>query len=90
LHNAVKDQGKGRLLSVTEARAVMLAAVRPPASEMVPLQKAWGRVLAELGAEPGIALADIDVEQVLKVRGMLPSLERRGMRFGFLTYLPVK
>ena len=35
----------------------------------------WGKVLAELGAGPGIAIADIDVDQVLKVRGMLPSLE---------------
>jgi predicted amidohydrolase len=35
----------------------------------------WGKILAELGDEPGIAIADIDVEQVLKVRGMLPSIE---------------
>jgi len=35
----------------------------------------WGKVLAELGDEPGIALADIDVERVAKVRGMLPSIE---------------
>ncbi len=34
----------------------------------------WGKILAELGDEPGVALADIDVDQVLKVRGMLPSL----------------
>jgi predicted amidohydrolase len=35
----------------------------------------WGKILAELGDEPGIALADIDVERVAKVRGMLPSIE---------------
>ncbi len=35
----------------------------------------WGKVLAELGDEPGIALADIDVGRVAKVRGMLPSIE---------------
>ena len=35
----------------------------------------WGKVLAELGAEPGIAIADIDAAEVHRVRGMLPSLE---------------
>ena len=35
----------------------------------------WGKILAELGDEPGIALADIDVGRVVKVRGMLPSIE---------------
>jgi len=35
----------------------------------------WGKILAELGDDPGIALADIDVERVAKVRGMLPSIE---------------
>jgi predicted amidohydrolase len=35
----------------------------------------WGKILAELGAEPGIAIADIDVDRVMKVRSMLPSLE---------------
>jgi len=35
----------------------------------------WGKILAELGDEPGIALADIDVGRVAKVRGMLPSIE---------------
>ena len=34
----------------------------------------WGKILAELGDEPGVALADIDGDQVLKVRAMLPSL----------------
>ena len=35
----------------------------------------WGKILAELGDEPGIALAEIDVDRVAKVRGMLPSIE---------------
>ena len=35
----------------------------------------WGRTVAELGAEPGVVIADIDVDEVLRVRGMLPSLE---------------
>jgi len=35
----------------------------------------WGRILAELGAEPGIAIADIDPGEVARVRGMLPALE---------------
>jgi predicted amidohydrolase len=34
----------------------------------------WGKVLAELGDEPGIAFADIDVDEVVRVRAMLPSL----------------
>lgn len=35
----------------------------------------WGEILAELGDEPGIAIADIDPAEVGRVRGMLPSLE---------------
>ena len=35
----------------------------------------WGKILAELGDEPGIAIADIDTDEVARVRGMLPSLE---------------
>ncbi len=34
----------------------------------------WGRIVAELGDEPGVLLADIDLDQVAKVRSMLPSL----------------
>jgi predicted amidohydrolase len=34
----------------------------------------WGKILAELGDEPGVAIAEIDVDKVLKVRGMLPSI----------------
>jgi predicted amidohydrolase len=35
----------------------------------------WGKIVAELGTEPGIAIADINVDEVLRVRGMLPALE---------------
>ena len=35
----------------------------------------WGKILAELGTEPGVAIADINSDEVLRVRGMLPSLE---------------
>jgi predicted amidohydrolase len=35
----------------------------------------WGRILAELGDEPGIAMAEIDPDEVARVRIMLPSLE---------------
>jgi deaminated glutathione amidase len=34
----------------------------------------WGKIVAELGAEPGIAIADVNVDEVLRVRSMLPSL----------------
>lgn len=35
----------------------------------------WGKIIGELGTEPGVVIADIHVEEVLRVRGMLPSLE---------------
>ena len=35
----------------------------------------WGEVLADGGESPGIAAAEIDPARVLKVRGMIPSLE---------------
>ncbi len=35
----------------------------------------WGRIIAELGDEPGVAIAEIKVDEVLRVRGMLPSLD---------------
>jgi len=35
----------------------------------------WGKILAELGAEPGVAVADIDAAEVARVRAMLPALE---------------
>lgn len=34
----------------------------------------WGRVIAELGDEPGICYAEIDPAEVQRVRGMLPAL----------------
>jgi predicted amidohydrolase len=34
----------------------------------------WGKVIAELGAEPGICIAEINPDEVLRVRGMLPAL----------------
>ena len=34
----------------------------------------WGRVVVELGDEPGVLLAEIDLDQAAKVRSMLPSL----------------
>lgn len=35
----------------------------------------WGRIVAELEDQPGVLVADIDLAQVTKVRGMLPSLQ---------------
>ena len=35
----------------------------------------WGRIVAELGDEPGVIVADIDPAEVARVRAMLPSLE---------------
>ena len=35
----------------------------------------WGKILAELGTESGVAIADINADEVMRVRGMLPSLE---------------
>ena len=34
----------------------------------------WGGILAELGEEPGIIVADIDCGEIAKARGMIPSL----------------
>jgi predicted amidohydrolase len=34
----------------------------------------WGRIIAELGDEPGICYAEIDPAEVLRVRAMLPAL----------------
>ncbi len=34
----------------------------------------WGKVLADGGDAPGVVYADLDLDQVEKVRGMLPSL----------------
>jgi predicted amidohydrolase len=35
----------------------------------------WGRVVAELGDQPGVVLAEIDIGEAAKIRAMLPSLE---------------
>ena len=35
----------------------------------------WGKIIGELGTEPGVVIADISVDEVLRVRGMLPSLQ---------------
>jgi predicted amidohydrolase len=34
----------------------------------------WGKIIAELGTEPGICYAEINIDEVLRVRGMLPAL----------------
>lgn len=34
----------------------------------------WGRVLAEAGAEPGVIMAEIDIEEVARARQRIPSL----------------
>ena len=34
----------------------------------------WGKIVAELGAEPGICYAEINADEVDRVRGMLPAL----------------
>ncbi|RPI48118.1 MAG: carbon-nitrogen hydrolase family protein [Betaproteobacteria bacterium] len=35
----------------------------------------WGKIVAELDDRPGVLVAQIDLEQALKVRSMLPSLQ---------------
>lgn len=40
----------------------------------------WGRILAEGGSEPGLVMAEIDLAEVAKARGRIPSLEH-GRRF---------
>jgi predicted amidohydrolase len=40
----------------------------------------WGRILAEGGTEPGVVMAEIDMEQVGKARSRIPSLQH-GRRF---------
>jgi predicted amidohydrolase len=37
----------------------------------------WGRVLADAGQEPGIAVAEIDPDKIQQVRGQIPSLNHR-------------
>jgi len=40
----------------------------------------WGRILAEGGTEPGVIMAEIDMAEVAKARGRIPSLQH-GRRF---------
>ena len=40
----------------------------------------WGCILAEGGAEPGVVMAEIDLGEVAKARGRIPSLQH-GRRF---------
>ncbi|MBX3520269.1 MAG: carbon-nitrogen hydrolase family protein [Xanthobacteraceae bacterium] len=40
----------------------------------------WGKVLAEGGVDPSVVIAEIDAEEVAKVRARIPSLEH-GRRF---------
>lgn len=35
----------------------------------------WGKILAELGDEPGVIVAEINPDEVARVRGLLPALE---------------
>jgi predicted amidohydrolase len=35
----------------------------------------WGEILADGGSEPGVIYADIDLDQVQKVRSRIPSLK---------------
>ncbi len=43
----------------------------------------WGRILAEGSSEPGVVMAAIDLEEVAKARGRIPSLQH-GRRFEIL------
>jgi predicted amidohydrolase len=40
----------------------------------------WGRILAEGGTEPGVVMAEIDLNEVAKARSRMPSLQH-GRRF---------
>jgi deaminated glutathione amidase len=40
----------------------------------------WGRILAEGGVEPGVVMAEIDLQDVAKARSRIPSLQH-GRRF---------
>ncbi len=76
-----KDSAKGRLLSVAQARATMLSFMRPLGDELVPLQAALGRVLAQsivagrdqppfvVSAMDGYALRSADTPGTLKLGG---------------------
>ena len=34
----------------------------------------WGEILADAGTEPGVALVDLDLNEVTKARARIPSL----------------
>jgi len=34
----------------------------------------WGRIVGELGGEPGVLVCEVETDEVARVRGMLPSL----------------
>jgi deaminated glutathione amidase len=48
----------------------------------------WGEVLVEAGTEPGVSLADIDIQAVVAARSKIPSLQH-GRRFEILTPVDV-
>jgi len=37
----------------------------------------WGEILLELGSEPGVGIADIEMERIAQVRGRVPALRHR-------------
>ena len=37
----------------------------------------WGKVIAKAGIEPGLVLADIDLDYLEDVRSRLPALDHR-------------
>jgi predicted amidohydrolase len=37
----------------------------------------WGDVLLEMGEQPGVSFAELDVSEVAKVRSRLPALKHR-------------
>ncbi len=45
----------------------------------------WGKIVGELEDQPGVLIADIDLEQATKVRAMLPSLQH-DREFGLATF----
>jgi predicted amidohydrolase len=45
----------------------------------------WGKIVGELEDQPGVLIADIDLEQATKVRAMLPSLQH-DRDFGLATF----
>jgi len=50
----------------------------------------WGEVMARLGAEAGVLMADLDLQRVEQVRGQLPLLKQRRTDLYELTDLTAK